>query len=190
MNINNDNTKGFVVIFNSSLVEPLKDLLVIALGSKQIIIEDNNIICLLKDKESIEIKEYLGSMSEDIGARISAFRLLKISTKNDLNTIKKLVYDCNIKNEYSSLSDLIIYYSDNKEVKEYLKDLVIKANDSKEIFDLAKAMFQENLNVSKTANRLYMHRNTLNNKIDNIERNCGLSLREFKDCVAIYELMK
>ena len=51
-------------------------------------------------------------------------------------------------------------------------------------------MFENDLNVSKTSAQIYMHRNTLNLKINTIENNTTLSLRKVKDAFVIYELLK
>ena len=185
------NGKHFIYIFNCLSINLLKELICEVIDNEKIIINDNNLILLLSDKEFIEVKEYLGAMSEDIGCRISVIKLLKVSTNEDLNLLYQLVIDANIlKNDYSSLSDLVLYYHNDEKIKKIIKELIIKACASDEIFKIAKAMFSENLNVSKAANKLYMHRNTLNNKLDYLEKNSGLSLREFKDCIALYELMK
>ena len=55
---------------------------------------------------------------------------------------------------------------------------------------LVREMLKNDLNVSKAANDLYMHRNTLNNKLDTIEFNTSISLRNFKGALSLYELLK
>ena len=70
----------------------------------------------------------------------------------------------------------------NIQSPEYLKD--------KSFTILVKTLFKNNLNISKTANDLYMHRNTLNNKLASLERDTTLSIQNFVNAIAIYELLK
>jgi len=51
-------------------------------------------------------------------------------------------------------------------------------------------MFDNNLNVTKTASEVYMHRNTINNKLDYIKKETGMNIQEFKDAVSMYWLIK
>lgn len=47
----------------------------------------------------------------------------------------------------------------------------------------AEEFLENNLNVSETARKLYMHRNTLTYRLDKIERATGLNIRNFSDAV-------
>ena len=51
-------------------------------------------------------------------------------------------------------------------------------------------MFENNLNVLKTSKMIYMHRNTLNNKLEMIKKESGLNIQIFQDAVAMYLLIK
>ena len=44
-------------------------------------------------------------------------------------------------------------------------------------------LLENDLNLSLTASKLYMHRNTLMYRINKIERECALNLRKFPDAV-------
>lgn len=48
----------------------------------------------------------------------------------------------------------------------------------------AEEFLENNLNVSETARKLYMHRNTLTYRLDKIERVTGLNIRNFSDAVS------
>ena len=50
-------------------------------------------------------------------------------------------------------------------------------------------MFENNLNVTKTSKQLYMHRNTLNYKLDYIYNITNLNLQVFNDAIAMYILI-
>ena len=55
---------------------------------------------------------------------------------------------------------------------------------------LANAMFENDLNISMTAKNTYMHRNTVNYKLEQIKDETGLDIRRFKDAVIMYEFLK
>ena len=46
------------------------------------------------------------------------------------------------------------------------------------------------LNVSKTASFVYMHRNSINNKLDLIEKETGLNIQLFNEAVTMYNLLR
>jgi hypothetical protein len=54
---------------------------------------------------------------------------------------------------------------------------------------LVNSMFNNNLNVTKTAKDVFMHRNTINNKLDFIKAETNLNIQKFKDAMAMYWLI-
>lgn len=52
-----------------------------------------------------------------------------------------------------------------------------------EMINTAEEFLENNLNVSETARKLYMHRNTLTYRLDKIERATGLNIKNFSDAV-------
>lgn len=52
-----------------------------------------------------------------------------------------------------------------------------------DLLNTAEEFLENNLNVSETARKLYMHRNTLTYRLDKIERATGLNIRNFSDAV-------
>ena len=72
-------------------------------------------------------------------------------------------------------------------LSEYLEMLLDPS--AREIFDdtemvgTAEAFFENSLNVSETARKLYLHRNTLNYRLDKIEKATGLNIRKIPDAI-------
>ena len=66
---------------------------------------------------------------------------------------------------------------------------VLMEENAKEIFedkdmtDTAEEFLLNNLNVSETSRKLYLHRNTLAYRLDKIEKGTGLNIRKFSDAV-------
>ena len=55
--------------------------------------------------------------------------------------------------------------------------------DDKEMLLTAEGFFDSGLNVSETARKLYLHRNTLNYRLDKIEKATGLNIRKVSDAI-------
>ncbi len=67
-------------------------------------------------------------------------------------------------------------------LKEVLRKESIDAMDSETIYTIQK-FFENNLNVSETSRKLFVHRNTLVYRLDKIKKLTGIDLREFEDAV-------
>ena len=55
--------------------------------------------------------------------------------------------------------------------------------DDDEMINTAEEFFENSLNVSETARKLYLHRNTLNYRLDKIEKSTGLNIRRISDAI-------
>lgn len=119
------------------------------------------------------------SLSESMQSYAQAESALKISevlqSKNSVHSYKEYML-------YKMIEDLptatlMNYYN------------VLVDGDAKSIFadpDMtltAEKFLENNLNVSETARRLYMHRNTLTYRLDKIHRATGLDIRNFGDAI-------
>ena len=73
-------------------------------------------------------------------------------------------------------------------LKEYLAE--ISGDGIKELFEdedmllTAEEFLNSSLNVSETARNMYLHRNTLLYRLDKIEKETGLNIRDFSDAVS------
>ena len=68
------------------------------------------------------------------------------------------------------------------EIQEVFKKNPIDALDKETLFTIHK-FFENNLNVSETARKLFVHRNTLVYRLEKIKKLTGLDLREFDDAI-------
>ncbi|HHX00117.1 MAG TPA: PucR family transcriptional regulator, partial [Acholeplasmataceae bacterium] len=55
---------------------------------------------------------------------------------------------------------------------------------------LIRAMFDCDLNVTKTASNIYMHRNTVIKRLELIKNTTGLNIQKFNDANIMYWLIK
>lgn len=67
-------------------------------------------------------------------------------------------------------------------LKEVFKRGSIESLDQETLFTIQK-FFENNLNVSETSRRLFVHRNTLVYRLEKIKKLTGLDLREFEDAI-------
>lgn len=75
----------------------------------------------------------------------------------------------------------------NPRFKNNLSNYVLKefASD-KEFFKMIEAFLQSNLNISVTAKKLYMHRNSLQYRIDRFKERTGIDIRNFHQAMTVY----
>ena len=67
-------------------------------------------------------------------------------------------------------------------LREVFKNGSMDSLDQETLFTIQR-FFENNLNVSETSRRLFVHRNTLVYRLDKIKRLTGLDLREFDDAI-------
>ncbi len=73
-----------------------------------------------------------------------------------------------------------------EERKKYTNQLLENISNDKELIDSVKVFFQCNLNVSLAAKQLYLHRNTLQYRIDKFIEKTGINIKTFEGAVAVY----
>ena len=81
-------------------------------------------------------------------------------------------------------------HTQKKQGKSLKKIVLDKYLEDPEFIYLVRGLFDSDLNVSKAAKMLYMHRNTINNKLDFIANDTTLRLQKFNDAVCILILLE
>ena len=105
--------------------------------------------------------------------------------------IGKIFYTDRKVNAYSSLGiGRLIYQLPKPLCQIYLQEVFGGSGNLPEIFDeetlnLVEKFFENNLNTSETARKLYIHRNTLIYRLDKIQKETGLDLRTFDDALMV-----
>jgi DNA-binding PucR family transcriptional regulator len=107
---------------------------------------------------------------------------------SDIKTILRLLSYSLTKPLYHKKS-LVEEVIDNKD--EDVKKLVLnKYYLDYSMQDLLKTFFINNMNTLKSSKVLYIHRNTLINKIQRFKEDTGFDPKEFRDAYLIYSLIK
>ena len=146
------------------------------------------------DSEAYTIKNTVNSeamckVKIGIGSLVDTVREIAISYKEAKIAIEvSKVFDTEkdiINYEHLGIGR-IIYQLPTTLCKKFLDEVFKK--DSLEQLDedtinTIQKFFENSLNISETARKLYVHRNTLVYRLDKIQKNTGLDLRQFDDAI-------
>lgn len=80
----------------------------------------------------------------------------------------------------------LIYQIPRELYMDFIKEIFGDVDDTPfdtETLAAAEKFFQNNLNISETSRQLYIHRNTLIYRLDQIQKRTGLDLRNFEDAL-------
>lgn len=158
--------------------------------------EENNNTIIISSIINNDIYELVNAIVEDFGINLKVFKSNKINVSNIsyLDILKNiyLKYQDQINSNFISIKHLTetIIEKDIKDL-EIIKPIILNKilNDSK-LYEIVNGMFLNDLNVCKTANYVYMHRNTINNKLSVIKEETGLDIQIFEEAVMLYVLIK
>ena len=161
----------------------------------EVIKTSEEIIFVYFDEIDFSLKDVISSIEDDVGEAIFAFNMPKIFTNSEKFSRLFEMYRkyFSSKNQgYFEMSDLILEtisknIKDTILVKEIILEKILSDPQNEK---LIMEIFNNNLNVLKTSKGIYMHRNTINNRLDIIKKETGLNIQKFKDAVAMYSLMK
>ncbi len=156
---------------------------------------NDEIIIIYFNDIDISLEDITLSICDDFGISISLFSMPRIyARRNKFLEIYSLYskYLSGKKQGFYYTKDIIfeslkVDTSDTIALKKILLDKIL---DDPQNETLILSLFANNLNVSKTSSNIYMHRNTINNRLEIIKRECGLNLQNFQDAVAMFCLMK
>lgn len=156
-------------------------------------INENNLIFNLYGESintNYQLEEMVEVLRDDFEGKVRIFESNVF--RNDSYKEKLIeIYNKNCINIYTNISRLCSYIFENShEDVLCLKNIVLYSIfEDDDLNKVARAMFKTNLNVSKTASLVYMHRNTVINKLDIIEKRTGLNIQVFEEAVVMYLLM-
>lgn len=154
---------------------------------------DNKMIIFTYYDLDINLSELKNVIEYDLGIGFDSFESGILSAKNNVNFFRYYnLYDNNlIKNQKElTFKNLILDIAfSNKKLLYENKDLFLNKINDENYKELINSLLNNNINVSKTANEVYMHRNTINNKIEIIKKETALNIQNFHDAFCIYLLI-
>ncbi len=176
----------------------LSDELISIFGSigDNIIIEniENDIITLLDtdyyNPEPIDLEAFQLLLLEDFDGEVTT--IVEPYLEDDFSLGKSLRgFIKNLPHNVYYFEDIITFVvlKNNKELKKEIVDYIIKLTNL-EVVHTVREFIENNMNSSVSAKKLYMHRNTLNYRIENFIEATNINVKTFKGANAIYMLFK
>lgn len=152
---------------------------------------DNYTLTIHYSYSNIEIKELanivVSELFEDITIYESLIFKTEVELKNSLKLIKSILNEFTI-NEYYLNNKILLTYI--KDINENVKQLVLnKYYNDKEMYLTIKTYLEHNQNVSKASEYLYIHRNTLNQRLNKFKDETNFNVKKFIDGHLIYKLL-
>lgn len=140
------------------------------------------------------VKDMFQALSSDLGYDVSVNLGFLVSSKTAgqsivtyINYYDKFIYSTG----FTNISDVVIA-ANNKDtnIVEIISDNTIsKIKEQNNYIEIVNSLFKNNLNVSLTSKLLYMHRNSVLNKIDQVKKITGLDIQNFKDAYTLKILL-
>ena len=188
--------KFISIIFKNSpkesLINMLNDFLKGLLGNYiNPSYEDSVLTVFFDDAQEIDFEEIIQSLNEDFYLSATLFESGLLYSGIDKTEYSNFIFN----NKTKLLSCNRMFVSEAELIKLGLVSPIVIKNILKEFYEdyqmkeVIKTYLNSNMNISKAANKLYMHRNTVMNKIDKFIKNTGYDIKEFKNAFIIYHII-
>ena len=136
------------------------------------------------------LEDIFDSLLVDFGFNISLFETNYVQKESDVYQLLD-IYNRFNKRPYANISSLVmdLMKEDQKALFTIRNIVMYQIDKDSDLKNIILAMYKNDLNVSKTASSVYMHRNTVINKLDLIKKTSGMDVQKFYDAIALYNLM-
>jgi DNA-binding NtrC family response regulator len=152
----------------------------------------NNALTVFIDSDTeVDFEEIINSLNSDFYVVACLFESGELYKGIDKNEYVKYINSIS-----SKLLETTKLYIDEKElVKQRLNSSIVENNILKEYYkdyemrNVISTYLESNMNVSQAANALYMHRNTVMNKIAKFIDVTGYDIKKFQNAFVIYQIL-
>ncbi|MEI3612932.1 PucR family transcriptional regulator [Pseudogracilibacillus sp. SO30301A] len=138
------------------------------------------IIDILMADLSVHIHFYIG----DIQANSSDIKQYYTSLLKGGKIIFQLTNE-EVISYQQSIPYLLLNQTDKQTKKQLITSVLKKFEDDEEMLKTLEMFFNHNLNVSETAKKMYMHRNSLQYRIDKFTNETGINIQKFDQALAV-----
>lgn len=143
-------------------------------------IDYEKIIDILMADISVRIKFYIGDMQNDIKNLPQYYiTLLKGGTTIFQLTNKEVIH------YVESIPYLLLHQMDQQTKEQLVASILKKFQHDDEMLQTIEMFLHHNLNVSETAKKMYMHRNSLQYRIDKFMNETGINIQKFDEAVSV-----
>ena len=152
----------------------------------------NNALTVFIDSDTeVDFEEIINSLNSDFYVVACLFESGELYKGIDKNEYVKYINSIS-----SKLLETTKLYIDEKElVKQRLNSSIVENNILKEYYkdyemrNVISTYLESNMNVSQAASALYMHRNTVMNKIAKFIDVTGYDIKKFQNAFVIYQIL-
>ncbi|GAA0449638.1 PucR family transcriptional regulator [Alkalibacillus silvisoli] len=188
--------------YNQSLLkETMEDVL-----SKPLIFiwEDNQTPIMLEpleeSEEALQFHEVIDILSSDLELKLAIFQsevYQEIDTAPALfNWVRTVAFDLlkhtrqSVITQSDALIPKMITSLTEDDAQVFVSSVLKEAVSEPELLETIQTVIQHQVNISVVAKSLYMHRNTVQKRIDKFHELSGLDVRKFEDGVKAYICIK
>lgn len=155
--------------------------------------KDNQLWIYFDHDIELSLKDVIINLSQDTLVDFRLYESYKYMTKEDLDKHAKFIED-KLKqinfNLYNYLDDHVILLHFIQHLDQSFKTYVFgKFNHDLIMLETVQTFLENNQNVGLAAKALYVHRNTLTQRLDKFYQFTGFDLRRFMDGFIIYHLL-
>ena len=158
--------------------------------------DNNQIIVVFENLLESSLQELSQTITQEFLIEIRIFESNRFQTYHELERnikrVKKMlqIVPFDISTTYLNSADLL-YFEISKPLDTDFKKLILqKYYGDFETKNILKVFFECNQNTSEASKRLYMHRNTLIQRLDKFYEETGFNPRRFKDAMLIYRAIE
>lgn len=159
-------------------------------------IDNNQIVVIFSELLESSLRELSQIISEEFFIEIRIYKSKRFETlshlERNLKKTKKLLLTIpfNPNTTYLNANDLLYFEITESLDVNYKHKILKKYYHDNEMKNILKVYFESNQNTTEAAKKLYLHRNTLIQRLDKFYEETGYNPRRFKDAVIIYRAIE
>ncbi|WP_026391767.1 helix-turn-helix domain-containing protein [Haploplasma modicum] len=155
--------------------------------------ESSNVLIIYYESSFNEISDIVNILIADLSQNLLVYESIEYKNIEEVDkSIKlfsKIVETKYIPKKYINNHDLLKLSDGN--IDENIKKLILnKYYKNQEIYYTIKMFLECNQNSSIAAKELFLHRNTLNQRLDKFYLETGFNMKHFSDAFLIYPIIK
>ena len=159
-------------------------------------IDSNQIVVTFSELLESSLRELSQIISEEFFIEIRIYKSKRFESlshlEKNLKKTKKLLLTIpfNPNTTYLNANDLLYFEITESLDVDYKHKILQKYYHDNEMKNILKVYFESNQNTTEAAKKLYLHRNTLIQRLDKFYEETGYNPRRFKDAVIIYRAIE
>lgn len=178
---------------NNEYLEMFYDVLkdIYGINNVSLYLNKSNFVLINNIEDNESMLELVDTLEDDFGLRINCF-VGNIKTENYIDFIySKMTNIFYKKNNIIFDEGMLLGHIMNENIDDEVKRIILgKYYNDSDMKNTIKVFIESNMNTLKASQILYMHRNTLINKVNKFIDATGYNIREFVEAVIIYNLLK